>query len=816
LATHPGKMPRRLVYVVNRRTVVDQTTEEVEKYLKRKVSGIPEFAVSTLRGQFADNREWSADPSRPAVISGTVDMIGSRLLFSGFGVGMKGRPLHAGFLGQDVLLVHDEAHLEPAFQDLVKAIECEQKRCNEFRTFRVMELTATSRSDGEAFELTPEEKAIPTDLPAEPSEPLHHVWQRMKSKKGLKFHPAKRDSVATRIGELARDQWKSSGKAILIFVRTIDDVKQVKAVLTDKKKGGVPEDQVRQLTGTMRGLERDVLATTDPVFARFSPSPEVAEKDGTVYLICTSAGEVGVDMSAQHMVCDLSTLDSMAQRFGRVNRRGEGAAMIDVVYETDLNPKPPSPAFEAARWETKKVLERLPACGWTQERHDASPSALGVVMKSLTEAERKPAFAPPPTILPVTDILFDAWGLTTIRDRLPGRPKVEPYLHGLADWQPPETQIVWREEVERLQPEYNSDDEREEREAEDRRALAKLATELLEVYPLKPHELLTEPSYRAFKQFEAMAKRCPNLRAWLLDDDGKVRVLTIADLAHKNEKERIEGVTVLLPPSAGGLDSGMLAGDATAPETGSLDVADEWYADKEQKAPRRVRLDENKPPDGMRLVRRVPLPGYEADDPDYWYWFELGNEGDTSAKKRVEWGVHVGDVERLAGEIVDKLPLGDWLRQGVKLAAKFHDHGKRRKLFQAVLGNPRYPNILLAKSGKNGGRVEERYRHEFGSLLDVQNEPEYQTLTDDEKDLVLHLIAAHHGRARPHFPADEAFDPDHTSDLTDRLACEVPRRFARLQRKYGRWGLAYLESLLRAADWAASAKPSAFLPEDAK
>ena len=101
LATHPDKMPRRLVYVVNRRTVVDQTTEEVEKYLERSDCSIPEFAVSTLRGQFADDGEWSADPSRPAVICGTVDMIGSRLLFSGYGVGMKGRPLHAAFLGQD-------------------------------------------------------------------------------------------------------------------------------------------------------------------------------------------------------------------------------------------------------------------------------------------------------------------------------------------------------------------------------------------------------------------------------------------------------------------------------------------------------------------------------------------------------------------------------------------------------------------------------------------------------------------------------------------------------------------------------------------
>src|SRR5205807_5174819 len=106
LATRPDKMPRRLVYVVNRRTVVDQTTEEVEKYRRNLrtaglwerlagLSGVPlgaedsPLAVSTLRGQFADNRDWSADPSRPAVISGTVDMIGSRLLFSGYGVGMK-------------------------------------------------------------------------------------------------------------------------------------------------------------------------------------------------------------------------------------------------------------------------------------------------------------------------------------------------------------------------------------------------------------------------------------------------------------------------------------------------------------------------------------------------------------------------------------------------------------------------------------------------------------------------------------------------------------------------------------------------------
>jgi CRISPR-associated endonuclease/helicase Cas3 len=70
--------------------------------------------------------------------------------------------------------------------------------------------------------------------------------------------------------------------------------------------------------------------------------------------------------------------------------------------------------------------------------------------------------------------------------------------------------------------------------------------------------------------------------------------------------------------------------------------------------------------------------------------------------------------------------------------------------------------------------------------------------------LVLHLIAAHHGRGRPHFEADEVFDPNHRNEDCLAVAQEVPRRFAKLQRMYGWWGLAYLESLVRAADILAS------------
>jgi CRISPR-associated endonuclease/helicase Cas3 len=163
------------------------------------------------------------------------------------------------------------------------------------------------------------------------------------------------------------------------------------------------------------------------------------------------------------------------------------------------------------------------------------------------------------------------------------------------------------------------------------------------------------------------------------------------------------------------------------------------------------------------------------------------------------------------------------LAGAIVLAAWFHDLGKNREHWQRSLGNNHYPNEVYAKSGRLPDGTTLRpseflnaYRHEFGSLLDVLDErypchAEFMKLSHDMRELVLHLVAAHHGRGRPHFTMDETFDLQGDSQAAAALAIETPRRFARLQRKYGRWGLAYLESLVRAADYAASANPSAFV-----
>ncbi|MBI4605512.1 MAG: type I-U CRISPR-associated helicase/endonuclease Cas3 [Planctomycetes bacterium] len=426
--------------------------------------------------------------------------------------------------------------------------------------------------------------------------------------------------------------------------------------------------------------------------------------------------------------------------------------------------------------------------------------------------------------------------MTTIRDKLPGRPPVEPYLHGIEEWQPPETQVAWREDVDVIKG-----DMLEQYDPKD----------LLEDYPLKPHELLRDRSDRVFKAVATLAHEHPEANVWLVEPQGAVSPpLTLRGLAD-GEVEAIHGMTVILPPSVGGLSStGTLDGAAArkapagpqkdddappiSPAGPRLDVADEWWEDKDRTVRRRIRVwsddpDREQKLERMRLVRRIAIPTSEDDEdaePRTWEWYarprSADDDGSMAAREATTLDNHMRDVEAFAtaiarAELKDK----SLLREAVILAARFHDLGKHRAKWQRGIGNDEYPTRLYAKSGllPDGTRLKPRdvhsdYRHEFGSLLDIQAMPEFRAITDEHlRDLVLHLVAAHHGRARPHFPADEADDPEPRGRDVEALAAEIPRRFARLQRRYGRWGLAYLESLLRAADYAASANPSVALEE---
>ena len=206
---------------------------------------------------------------------------------------------------------------------------------------------------------------------------------------------------------------------------------------------------------------------------------------------------------------------------------------------------------------------------------------------------------------------------------------------------------------------------------------------------------------------------------------------------------------------------------------------------------------------------RLTIPAGDEDlDPKVLRWFTRRNTGEVKSKKPVLLPSHVADVEKQVEAILSRMPLDESLNKCLKIAAKFHDEGKRRQIFQSILGNRNAPNVWWAKSGrKSATQLEEKYRHEFGSLSDLPSS-ENLGITHNDRELVLHLIAAHHGRARPHFSADEVFDPNQSEEVSIEMAVAVAQRFGRLQRRYGHWGLAYLESLLRAADWSASANPN--------
>jgi CRISPR-associated helicase Cas3 len=169
------------------------------------------------------------------------------------------------------------------------------------------------------------------------------------------------------------------------------------------------------------------------------------------FLVATSAGEVGVDIDADHMVCDLVAWERMVQRLGRVNRRGEfdDGSLIDVFVavhkdkEAEMPPGTPLIAtcrkpFDSGAWATRG-----------DDRRDASPGALLRLRDSAkfkTLADEATTGEPLRPLL--TRAVLDAWAMTSLESHS-GRPKVEPWIRGWLDEerQPPQTQVLWRQHL---------------------------------------------------------------------------------------------------------------------------------------------------------------------------------------------------------------------------------------------------------------------------------------------------------------------------------------------------------------------------------
>ena len=516
-------------------------------------------------------------------------------------------------------------------------------------------------------------------------------------------------------------------------------------------------------------------------------------REGTVFLVATSAGEVGIDLSADHLVTDLPPFDALAQRLGRVNRYGEGDAAVHVYCEKlkeppkaraggeagdeeDDEPGKRKDEYDHARFFTLALLGELSVR--EDGRHDASPWAL----RALPHDARVAASTPRPDIHHVDELLFDRWSYSTVTGALPGRPPVAEWLHGRAEWEPPRTTVAWRREVTWLTKEHFG------RETLD---------DFLADYPLRSRETLSDVTSRVLKHLEKLAARDGGSVqfAWLVRHDQPAEILKLRELVDRYDAKRnptLDGATVVLAPEAGGLSEGLLDGAAVFDSAVGYDLGP-------REAERLVHEseEESDAPAGMRLVRSVKRRVEEDGVLLWWHLFasplRADDDGSRNSRKELLLDVHLQRTEAWAARIARCLALPESEQQALASAGRAHDLGKRRRVWQRSI--KRFKQPALAKGPMQPSELG-HYRHELGSLHDGES----GALSEDAKNLALHAIAAHHGRARPHFPAVESYDPELRDDVVAVLVREVPLRFDRLQRRYGRWGLAWLESILRAAD----------------
>lgn len=943
-------LPCRLVYVVDRRAVVDQGTEVAEAlraWVEREpgvagalgLEGRP-LPISTLRGQHVDNRAWLEDPSSPAIVVGTVDMVGSRLLFSGYGVSSKMRPYHAGLLGADTLVVLDEAHLVPAFEDLLRQVE---RGADSFgpkepslRTlvppFRLLSLSATGRqADATTLTLSDDDRGHPI------------VKKRLSAKKSLSIvdlanvaeataapHDSKNADDADEAtkknkgpklaGVLAKQAWEvtTQGSAqvrCLVFCNARQDATAVAAELrTLAKSATAPEPPIELFVGGRRVRERT--QARDALARLGFLAGTAVNLERSAFLIATSAGEVGVDLDADHMVCDLVAWERMVQRLGRVNRRGDGDAKVVVVVDSEPAPsdgttkaiekkdasnaakgqldeltnklrvlqgeKAPVPkgqkksaddkaAEEKRKHAEKELKNSISACqkrikafkdadAKVVARHEAaaaqhralrallaavgdwgslSPDALLTLRNRQDLADALRAATTVDPLRPeLTRALVDAWSMTSL-DEHPGRPEVDPWLRGFRPNDRPQTTVVWRRHLPvRIDGTFDARAAKRFFEAAPPHTSEQLETET----DLVLDWLIERADALRGASDEEAVLNSTHVVAIALGARGEVRgSRTLEQLAAAKSKGREEskeakkdreqgvnelekilvGATLVIDARLRGLTGGLLDEKTDATAEASDDGSTIWLARPDAAdvpvTGFRIRAlgaseeDESawRTTPGTGWVRRHLFVTNAVDgEPsaalviDGWAGDAATEEERAEADRPQQLDEHQCWAEDCARQIAQRLGLDKTRTDLLALAARLHDEGKRASQWQNAFKAPRDGRPYAKTKGPIDFDLLDGYRHELGSLPYVEAHDAFKALRPDDQDFVLHLIAAHHGFARPVIGIRGCEDAP--PSIVEERARAVALRFARLSRRWGPWGLAWWEALLRSADQTAS------------
>ncbi len=329
LALDAGRPPaerwcaRRIAMVVDRRVVVDHAAERGRNLLRslteaengvlaevavslRSLVGDQEepLAVFTLRGGIAKDDGWARMPHQPLIIASTVDQLGSRMLTQGYGVSRSMKPVHAGLLANDTLVLLDEVHLSQPFAQTLErlgSLRSAGPRRPGMRPLQYALLSATPGDVGsDVFRLEETERVPGSAL-------------------GARLHAAK----PARLAEIAARSDLPSACAkevvelldrhavVAVVVNRVASARDLSSAL--RKQVGDRTDVVL-LTGRMRPLDRDdVLAAHRE---RIATGRDRAAVTRGLVIVGTQSIEAGADFDFDALVTESASLDALRQRFG--------------------------------------------------------------------------------------------------------------------------------------------------------------------------------------------------------------------------------------------------------------------------------------------------------------------------------------------------------------------------------------------------------------------------------------------------------------------------------------------------------------------
>jgi CRISPR-associated endonuclease/helicase Cas3 len=801
LCEKPSIVPRRLAYVVNRRAVIDQVYEDAlslaekvrESSLAEKISkAIPgasvdkSLGVYAFRGQRSLDHEWLSYPERPAILIGTVDMLGSRLLFRAYaGSGDWRRAQSAGLLGQDTWFVLDEPHLAHPFRNLLSGIKQQLSESPTPRPFWFTQIGATNRG-----------KSSGDDKLQESLKEDENLASRLSANKRV-FVSGKAINSDEFVDEVVRisSSALASGKpvSIAVIVSTVRLARSLTERLSSAKLTQNPK--VVCITGAMRGVDRDSLLASQDFRDAFAASGRT--RMNSAVLVGTHCLEAGFDGDFDLLVSDITSMPSVLQRLGRLNRVGEAKESEGHLFL--IHDKKGEPMHVAAT-PTHEWLRQLEGHSQPAVLSGSYGTVCGksilAAWDNLSSGEKdrlsEPTVAHPP-FQRMDAMLFSMSSSLPLASK--GRPEL--YLHGFELPEKAETSFVWRDEAQWLQ----GDDL-----AEALLYRRPLPSELGQLSPFAAREELAAMQRRLNKQGRSdLLERISLLDPWSGEieaafrrRDGKFQLRDVGEFANR---------IVVIPPDAGGYKDGFVDGSSpgrvedvalSARESSHALSAWCWNGSKLCEAAQATACVA--PPDDVSVAGFIPSGFRPSPSAVPLFartgWLVLGPVRQKRPSAGVEQTLkqHLLQVRAVASRIASAVGLSSDLAAAVSEAAEHHDIGKAHHGFQRFLGNNDLANPIAKSAKPAGGRSP--FRHEALSVLHAS-----------ELDILpRQLIGAHHGNGRPVFDPTVRVPHAQSDDLTAADGAWL-QNFARITAQHNPWTLAWLESLLRAADAQASADP---------